>query len=144
LRLLRAHPREHRDDGGALLGGDVAGDEADVVAREGVVVLGDFTASGGVARGRVWRQCGVRHFCPRYSGMLPCFLAGSSSRLPRSPRSALMTARRVPAGSSTLSSSPRSAARNGEVTSEAYLAVSSARSASTSSPRSAAAASSLR
>ena len=52
----------------------------------------------------------------RHSGMFPCFFGGRLARLVRSARSALMMATRVAAGSMMPSSSPRSAARNGEAT----------------------------
>lgn len=51
-----------------------------------------------------------------HSGMFPCFLGGSSARLPRRARSAFAIVTRVLAGSMMPSISPRSAARNGEVT----------------------------
>lgn len=59
---------------------------------------------------------GGRLFWGGHSGMFPCFFGGSSLRLPRSDRSALAIETRVLAGSMMPSISPRSAARNGEVT----------------------------
>ncbi len=53
---------------------------------------------------------------PAHSGMFPCFLAGSDARFVRSARNDLITAVRVAAGSMMPSSSPRSAARNGDAT----------------------------
>src|SRR5690606_10585792 len=50
-----------------------------------------------------------------HSGMFPCFLGGSSARLPRRARNAFAIDTRVLAGSMMPSISPRSAARNGEV-----------------------------
>src|SRR5690606_12817285 len=99
----------------------ITGDEFDVFASDDTVTIVNEAAPLGVAFSRVRGHApvrvslGYRHEAS-YSGMFPCFLAGCSVRLPRRPRSALMTARRVPAGSSTLSSSPRSAARNGLAT----------------------------
>lgn len=58
-------------------------------------------------------------FCCRFvdhSGMFPCFFGGWLARLVRRARSALTTATRVAAGSMIPSSSPRSAARNGDAT----------------------------
>ena len=52
----------------------------------------------------------------RHSGMFPCFFGGCTARLVRSARIPLITTMRVAAGSMTPSSSPRSAARNGDAT----------------------------
>ena len=67
------------------------------------------------------RELGLRAVLARcsrraHSGMFPCFFAGRLARLVRRARSALTTATRVAAGSITPSSSPRSAARNGDAT----------------------------
>jgi hypothetical protein len=48
--------------------------------------------------------------------MFPCFLGGSDARLVRKALSALMIEILVAAGSMTPSSSPLSAAKNGEAT----------------------------
>ena len=64
---------------------------------------------GGIIPGSLFRV--IRH-----SGMFPCFFGGRLARFVRSARSALMMATRVAAGSMMPSSSPRSAARNGEAT----------------------------
>ena len=51
-----------------------------------------------------------------HRGMFPCFLGGRVARFVLSALSALITTTRVAAGSITPSSSPRSAARNGDAT----------------------------
>ena len=51
-----------------------------------------------------------------HSGMFPCFFGGCTARFVRSARNPLITAIRVAAGSMMPSSSPRSAARNGDAT----------------------------
>lgn len=51
-----------------------------------------------------------------HSGMFPCFFGGCEARFERSERSARVTMTRVAAGSMIESSSPRSAARNGDAT----------------------------
>lgn len=96
---LLAHGRhDDRRHRGRLLGGHVAGQEPQVDGLGAVRLAG----------------CGGHG--ASYSGMLPCFLGGRLARFVRSARSALVTETRVAAGSMTPSSSPRSAARNGEAT----------------------------
>jgi hypothetical protein len=61
---------------------------------------------------------GLRREVPitAHRGMFPCFFGGRFARFVRSARSAFTTETRVAAGSMTPSSSPRSAARNGDAT----------------------------
>ena len=70
----------------------------------------------GEARAQRRRDAPRGRSLDRHSGMFPCFLGGRLARFVRSARSALITATRVAAGSITPSSSPRSAARNGDAT----------------------------
>ena len=67
------------------------------------------------------RRRGVIHGIARgalrcHRGMFPCFLGGRLARFVRRALSAFTTTTRVAAGSITPSSSPRSAARNGDAT----------------------------
>lgn len=78
---------------------------------------GDNTRDGGDLLGAEARGDDAEVDVLAHSGMFPCFLGGSAARLVRSARNAFVTTTRVAAGSMTPSSSPRSAARNGEATS---------------------------
>jgi hypothetical protein len=95
LALLIEEPLDHRGDRRELVGGGAAGDHSE--------------GCGCVIRSLVRWQVAHR-------GIFPCFFAGCDSRLVRSARSALITTTRVAAGSMMPSSSPRSAARNGDAT----------------------------
>ena len=114
---LLEHAGENRAQRGEIERRGAAGDDPDVYLRG---VSGGFGGvhrvdkrrdngndAGGVIRGRGMAA---------HSGMFPCFLGGRLARLVRRARSALTTATRVAAGSMTPSSSPRSAARNGDAT----------------------------
>ena len=99
LAGIVGHRREHRGDGRDLGIGGVAERHLHI----------DPGCRRGIIPGSLFRV--IRH-----RGMFPCFFGGRLARLVRSARSALMMATRVAAGSMMPSSSPRSAARNGEAT----------------------------
>src|SRR5699024_6053977 len=115
-----AHRRDHHRDGGELVVTQVALHQPHVGGTHREGVLGRRGGAGG--------PLGA------HSGMFPCFLVGSVSRLVRSARSARATSRRVSAGRITPSIQPRSAAVYGVANCSSYSASYRARAASTSPP----------
>ena len=87
------HPGEHGGDRGQVVCVGVSSQDLDAGAGRLLVV-----------------------FALDHSGMFPCFFGGWTARLVRSARMPLITTTRVAAGSMIPSSSPRSAARNGDAT----------------------------
>src|SRR5699024_2197551 len=112
----------HRD-GGELVVAQVALHQPHVGRTHRTGVLGDVGGRGGAGG-----PLGA------HSGMFPCFLVGSGSRLVHSRRSAGATSRGVAAGRITPSIQPRSAAVYGVANCSSYSASYRARAASTSPP----------
>ncbi len=106
---LLDHRLDDRGDGSELLGGRVAVQDGETRIAPTTC---RFIGAGVAAKtDRAFASSSSAH-----SGMFPCFLGGWVARLVRIARRALMTTTRVAAGSITPSSSPRSAARNGDAT----------------------------
>src|SRR5699024_5649423 len=110
-------------DGGELVVAQVALHQPHVGRTHRTGVLGDVGGRGGAGG-----PLGA------HSGMFPCFLVGSVSRLVRSARSACATSRRVSAGRITPSIQPRSAAVYGAANCSSYSASDRARAAPSAAP----------
>src|SRR5699024_4844000 len=132
-----AHRRDHHGDRGELVVAQIALHQAHVRGAHRCRLLHrGGSARGGCGAGGVGRGGGTV-LAGAHSGMFPCFLVGSVSRLVRRARSARATSRRVSAGRITPSIQPRSAAVYGVANCSSYSASKRVRAASTSPPCSA-------